>query len=282
MPCEDEDHPVTDQLVIPITHCSDRNFMESFRRDLCDSTQRVLVLSPFLTPNRASQYYPVFRSLTTRQVTVRVYARPKSEQPESLRLLFDAVERGLSCAGVEVHLRRGMHEKIGVVDGCILWHGSLNILSHNDTRESMLRIESRDVVEEVLGDLGLVSADEWPEERSPSPGKPPDRASHVETAACPECGASMLAYADAGLWICRNSPSCPGTAPLPVAAAESRISPAEREPRLVLPCPICETPMEVQRGVVIRVYCPKEACGFALDPRLAAGILRVLRRRQSA
>jgi hypothetical protein len=48
-----------------------------------------------------------------------------------------------------------MHEKIGVIDNQILWHGSLNILSHNDTRESMLRFDSPELVQEVLTDLGL-------------------------------------------------------------------------------------------------------------------------------
>jgi len=41
-----------------------------------------------------------------------------------------------------VDLRARMHEKIAILDGRILWHGSLNILSHRDTHESMLRIES--------------------------------------------------------------------------------------------------------------------------------------------
>ena len=51
-----------------------------------------------------------------------------------------------------------MHEKVAAIDGRILWHGSLNILSHNNGRESMLRFESRDLVHEILQDLGISSA----------------------------------------------------------------------------------------------------------------------------
>lgn len=44
--------------------------------------------------------------------------------------------------GVVVDLRTSMHEKFAIIDNTILWHGSLNILSHRDTSESMLRIPS--------------------------------------------------------------------------------------------------------------------------------------------
>lgn len=50
--------------------------------------------------------------------------------------------RALRDLGVAVDLRARMHEKIAILDRRILWHGSLNILSHRDTLESMLRIES--------------------------------------------------------------------------------------------------------------------------------------------
>lgn len=50
--------------------------------------------------------------------------------------------RGLSDLGMTVDLRGRMHETIALLDGRILWHGSPNILSHRDTHESMLRIES--------------------------------------------------------------------------------------------------------------------------------------------
>jgi len=49
-----------------------------------------------------------------------------------------------------------MHEKVVAIDGRVFWHGSLNVLSHSSTFESMLRIESEDLVRSVLADLGIV------------------------------------------------------------------------------------------------------------------------------
>ena len=124
----------TAEFRIPIAHCSERDFLDLFRADLAASTDQVTILSPFLSQNRAVHYYPVFHSLTARQVVVDVYSRPRYEQPESLREHFGPVEHGLQRAGVQFHVRPGMHEKVGVIDSCILWHGSLNILAGDPLR----------------------------------------------------------------------------------------------------------------------------------------------------
>ncbi len=86
---------------------------------------------------------------------VAIYARPKREQPALLQGRYDEVVRALTRAGARFHIRPGMHEKVAALDGSILWHGSLNILSHNDTRESMLRFESPALVRVVLGEIGI-------------------------------------------------------------------------------------------------------------------------------
>lgn len=89
-------------------------------------------------------------ALSVRSIRVRAYVRPRAEQPETLRRTYPGAIRNLETRGVQVLCRPGMHEKVAAIDGRILWHGSLNILSHNDSRESMLRFESRDLVHEIL------------------------------------------------------------------------------------------------------------------------------------
>ncbi len=52
-------------------------------------------------------------------------------------------------SGIELVDREKMHEKIIVIDEKILYHGSLNALSQNDSTESMLRILDPRVAREV-------------------------------------------------------------------------------------------------------------------------------------
>lgn len=267
-------------LKISIRHCSEQHFLDSFRGDLANGDEQVIILSPFLSQNRALYYYPVLQALINKQVTVDVYARPKSGQPESLRAHFEQVERNLQRIGVHLYLRPGMHEKVGVIDGRILWHGSLNILSHNDTKESMLRFESPELVQEILRDLGiyptLEQADSGQKKTQESSS---DEAPSADVLKCPICDKNMRLFEQTGLWICQNSPSCPGT--LPVSATQVTETLMENDgpiQPLELQCPLCDSPMMIKRWLFTRVTCSSPDCDFALERRLAASILRILKR----
>ena len=242
--------------------------------DLSSAEEGVVILSPFLSTNRAIHYYAILMSLTARGVKVDVYTKPQDEQPESLRELYWQVETGLLQSGVSVHTRPGMDEKVGIVDNQILWHGSLNILSHNNTLESMLRFESTDLVRDIIAELQLGL------ERAPSEPVLAESASAdelIDSPACPICKGRMVSYERAGMWICLKSPDCTGSVPL--SAPHQVIGDVKLIPQVQVSCPLCETPMEISRGIFLRVVCPSSDCGFSLDPRIASSLLRVLKRR---
>lgn len=53
--------------------------------------------------------------------------------------------------GVQVLLiKGGHHRKLAIIDRKILWEGSLNILSQNQSREFMRRIESKKLAEDLF------------------------------------------------------------------------------------------------------------------------------------
>jgi hypothetical protein len=233
----------------------------------------VMLFSPFLAQNRVNYYYDLLAWLASRGLAVDVYAKPKHEQPETLQHQFDAVSRRLALASVHVHLRPLMHEKIAIVDDAILWHGSLNILSHSGTSESMLRFESVELVNHLLADLGLL-----PGSTEPQTSRGEGVQAEAEAPLCPLCGSPMCLYEEAGLWICVSSPSCTGT--LPVGGdATTGVSDIET---LSLPCPLCANPLQVRRGVMTQIECSSPSCEFWINPRVARGVLRVLRQRNAA
>jgi ribosomal protein L37AE/L43A len=278
------ENPTEGRLAILIKHYSEAGFLDALRVDLAASIHAVAILSPFLSQNRAVHYYPVFHALSLRAVVVDVFTRPLHQQPESLRDHAQQVMRSLERCGVRVHLRPGMHEKIAAIDGKILWHGSLNILSHNDTRESMLRFESPELVKEILADLGLLSGPEKTETDSrdaATESRPESVGPGGQARPCPVCAGPTHFFNNVGLWICDRSPACSGMLSADaIPTAVPRV--VEGHSEAVIFCPVCGKPMIVQRGVFVRIVCSSDSCGFALDPRLAAGIVRILSRRQAA
>jgi ssDNA-binding Zn-finger/Zn-ribbon topoisomerase 1 len=117
-------------------------FYPAFQQDLARAHESVVIFSPFATGPGTGRWVDPLRAALVRGVRVRILTRPPDEPGGGTTEEVGELVRALRDLGVAVDLRARMHEKIAILDGRILWHGSLNILSHRDTHESMLRIES--------------------------------------------------------------------------------------------------------------------------------------------
>lgn len=121
------------------------------------------------------------RAAVARGVAVRLLCKPPEEfGGASTEDVTSALQR-LRSQGIAVDLRAKMHEKIAILDGEVLWHGSLNVLSHRNTTESMLRLRAPGVCQELAklltGLRGDAAAAQL--ERGENPACPLCRASTV-------------------------------------------------------------------------------------------------------
>jgi hypothetical protein len=114
-------------------------FYPAFQQDLARAHESVVIFSPFATGPGTGRWVDPLRAALARGVRVRILTRPPEEPGGGTTDEVGGLVSGLRDLGVTVDLRARMHEKIAILDGRILW---LNILSHRDTHESMLRIES--------------------------------------------------------------------------------------------------------------------------------------------
>lgn len=124
-------------------------FYPAFRKDIERAQSSVVIFSPFLSEKRIGSWEGILRSAIKREVNVHVFTKP----PKAMGALFDDPQTLvdiLRSMGVTVSYRNGMHEKIAIIDGKILWHGSLNILSHGKALESMIRIVNSDFCQELI------------------------------------------------------------------------------------------------------------------------------------
>ena len=128
---------------------NNETFYEAFIRDLSHSMHRVYIESPFITTRRIKQLMPVLERLSRANIQITVNTRhPNEHEGEYIEQAVDAV-RGLQKLGITVMYTGRLHRKIAIIDG-VLWEGSLNILSYNDSCEVMRRIASSELVDEML------------------------------------------------------------------------------------------------------------------------------------
>lgn len=125
------------------------SFYEAFERDLKRASQRVIIESPFLTMRRVNTLLPQLRKLIARDIRVIVNTKPLDEHDTILREQAEEVIAILQDIGVRVLMTTGHHRKVAILDD-ILWEGSLNILSQNDSCELMRRIQSPELSDQML------------------------------------------------------------------------------------------------------------------------------------
>jgi ssDNA-binding Zn-finger/Zn-ribbon topoisomerase 1 len=176
-------------------------FYPAFLKDLLRVRESVVIFSPFATGGGTGRWVDPLRAALARNVRVRILTRPPEEPGGGGTDEVAELVQNLRTLGITVDLRARMHEKIAILDGRILWHGSLNIFSHRDTHESMLRLESPAACQQ----LGrFVSAPTLHCDDAPTlDGR--------ENPGCPKCGASTVWNSGRfGIWFECERPDCDG------------------------------------------------------------------------
>ncbi len=135
----------------------EKNFYQTFFKDLESSQKEVVIESPYTTASRMEGLYPIFEKLLRRGVKIYIITRdPIDHEDEYMR--HQATNEILYCQeiGINVILLKGFHHrKLAIIDQKILWEGSLNILSQIKSLEIMRRTESKNLVVQMLKFLKL-------------------------------------------------------------------------------------------------------------------------------
>jgi len=154
------------------------SFYPAFQQDLLRARESIVLFAPYITAKGTSRWMNHLRAAIARGVKVRVLSKPSEEFGGGGTDEVNEMISAMRDLGIVVDLRARMHEKIALIDGKVAWHGSLNILSHNNSHETMLRVPSSALCRELAK---LVS---------PPTGKRGDETSIAEreNPPCPVCG----------------------------------------------------------------------------------------------
>ncbi len=163
-----------------------KNFDQVCNVDIELAKKSVVIYSGFITEQRVAAYEALFRQKKAEGVSVRCVTRPPKNNGSIPVEQGKAALDGLERLGCIVDTRGEIHEKVVIVDDEILWHGSLNALSHtNRTDEVMTRLEGKAICLQMSSFLSL--------DRGLKPDEAKGHASRSENPRCPLCG-SRAAY----------------------------------------------------------------------------------------
>lgn len=136
----------------------EHTFFKAFSRDIKRATESVLIESPYITIRRAKEFVELLKKCR-RNLEVTIFTRTPNHHDGVLINQAIGGMKILRASGVKViecdDLR---HRKIAIIDDSILWEGSLNMLSHSNSKEIMRRDASRELCDQVMKLTSLESA----------------------------------------------------------------------------------------------------------------------------
>jgi len=114
----------------------ERTYFAELRRYLEEARESVWLWAPW-TLLRTDELLPALRAARDRGVRVTVFARTDADKLMSGAVAQRELARLRDAATLVVQVA-GMHQKVVVVDDSTVIYGSLNTLSHHNTREIMV------------------------------------------------------------------------------------------------------------------------------------------------
>ena len=127
-----------------------KTFFPVFCTDIRSARHEILIVSPFVRKSRVTRIVRILSEPLLGGATAVVVTRPPEDFPEKDRKTVTEITKHLREYGVEVRYKSGFHQKFTIVDGQIVWYGSVNFLSFGASEESVMRFTSRDIAGQLM------------------------------------------------------------------------------------------------------------------------------------
>jgi superfamily II DNA or RNA helicase len=126
------------------------NFLPIYSNDIISARREILIVSPFVTRKRTLQMTQNLRTAIANSVRVVIVTRPSEDyKGKDISSWRETIE-WLKDAGANFLLKPNIHQKFAVIDQKIVWYGSINLLSFGSAEESIMRLESPNIANELI------------------------------------------------------------------------------------------------------------------------------------
>ena len=131
----------------------EKSFQPFFSNDLASAAKEIIIVSPFLRMSRVKQMMQFLSPALMNGATVTVVTRPPEDYKGAFGKNAADVSRYLGDSNIKVVCKSKIHQKYAVIDRRIVWYGSINFLSFGFGEESVMRLESYEIADELIGTL---------------------------------------------------------------------------------------------------------------------------------
>lgn len=126
------------------------NFLPVFSNDVISAKKEILIVSPFVRRRRTLQMIQYLMAALENKASVIIITRPIDDFKEKDRTALRGTLNQLKSNGINIVFKSNIHQKFAIMDQKIVWYGSINLLSFGGAQESIMRIESSNIANELI------------------------------------------------------------------------------------------------------------------------------------
>jgi phosphatidylserine/phosphatidylglycerophosphate/cardiolipin synthase-like enzyme len=131
------------------------DFFPVYLRDIAVASRHVLIISPFVTKQRMRQMMGHFNDLLNKQIKITVITRPADDYDENRKAMLSDLFSIVETDGIQMIYKSNIHQKFAIIDNKITWYGSINLLSFGYSEETIMRLESSSIANELIESIDM-------------------------------------------------------------------------------------------------------------------------------
>ncbi len=130
------------------------SFLPVYNNDILNAEEEIFIVSPFVSRRRVEQMHEYFYETINKNIKIIVITRPYEDYKEDNRIKALRTIKILKDEGVKLLFKSNIHQKFAIIDERTVWYGSINLLSFGNAEESIMRLESSNIANELMNSIG--------------------------------------------------------------------------------------------------------------------------------
>ncbi len=131
------------------------SFLPVYINDITNAQKEILIVSPFISWRRVEQMLQYFITSIGNNVKIIIFTRPVEDYNEKNKFILLRTLNALKNESINLIFKTNIHQKFAVIDKRIVWYGSINLLSFGNAEESMMRLDSSNIANELLNSVNI-------------------------------------------------------------------------------------------------------------------------------
>ena len=125
----------------------------TFSKDITGAKKEIIISSHYVSSAGSDRLIRALSSPLASGVPVTLITFPSSHYSEDIKPRIDTIHRELASAGIRIQIVENISSRFAVIDGEILWYGSMNLASSIKDNDDEMRIVNKAIIAALIDGL---------------------------------------------------------------------------------------------------------------------------------